>query len=140
MGRIKKDSKDLGLVVNGVAVSEIEKTVEEAVWAGKSRVQLSMSRFPFDIQVEMSGGPLWLEDSRWRKGGGGKVSGRGKENRPVVKLEQTVPLCLEWLWARPFIKSSSLTPLGPFLASFWGEWGPWLQTTLSSNSGFVTSS
>lgn len=61
----------------GVAVSEIE-TIEEAVWAGKARVQLGMARYLFDIQVEMLGGPLWLEDSRWKKRGVSKVSDGGK--------------------------------------------------------------
>lgn len=68
--------------------SEIGKPVEGAIWAGKSRVLLGMLRFPLDIQVEMLECPLWLEDSRWRKGVGGKVSGGRDESRPLVKLEQ----------------------------------------------------
>lgn len=68
--------------------SEIGEPVEKAIWAGKTRVWLSMLRCLLDSQVEMLGCPLWLEDSRWRKGVEGKVSGGGDKSRPVVKLEQ----------------------------------------------------
>lgn len=109
--------------------------MEGAIWAGRSRLQWGVSGFPLDIQVEMSGGPPWLEDHTCGKEIRGKLGG-GDQNTASVKLKQLPaqdgcgPGC--WLGSAPYSTESC-----PGI-SLGRERGSWLPAALGSKSGFVT--
>lgn len=97
-----------------------------------------MLRFPLAIQVEMSGGPLWLEDSRWRKGEVKSVV-EGQEHTSGKAGTNSASLPRMGV-GHAFDKEEQLhsTESSPCI-NLGRERGSRLQTTLSSNSALSLS-